>query len=160
MQQPPDQAFEAVLIHLKESRGFDFTGYKRSSLTRRIQRRMSEVGAASYGDYLDYLELHSSEFTALFNTILINVTSFFRDVDVWEYLQTTTVPALLERKKPGSPIRIWSAGCASGEEAYTLAMLLAEALGPEEYRQRVKIYHGTSSRSTAGSSSARSSAAR
>ncbi|MCW2631293.1 MAG: cheR [Pseudonocardia sp.] len=140
MQQPPDQAFEAVLSHLKESRGFDFTGYKRSSLTRRIQRRMSEVGAASYGDYLDYLELHSSEFTALFNTILINVTSFFRDVDVWEYLQTTTVPALLERKKPGSPIRIWSAGCASGEEAYTLAMLLAEALGPEEYRQRVKIY--------------------
>jgi two-component system, chemotaxis family, CheB/CheR fusion protein len=135
-----DPQFEALLIYLKETRGFDFTGYKRTSLTRRVDRRMDQVGAADYVEYLDLLQVNADEFTALFNTILINVTSFFRDQDPWDYLRAEILPQLLQTRAASSPIRIWSAGCASGEEAYTLAMLLAELLGAEEFRQRVKIY--------------------
>jgi two-component system CheB/CheR fusion protein len=133
----PDADFEALLEWLKESRGFDFTGYKRPSLARRVTRRMQEVGITSYGEYRDYLELHQDEFTSLFNTILINVTSFFRDLESWEFLATRVLPDLIARNQP---IRAWSAGCASGQEAYSLAMLLAEQIGVEEFRRRVKIY--------------------
>src|SRR6266545_3433248 len=121
-------------------RGFDFTGYKRSSLMRRVDRRMAQVAVAEYSDYLDYLQVHPEEFTGLFNTILINVTGFFRDPDAWEYLRTDVLPAVLAGRGSDGPIRVWSAGCASGEEAYTLAMLLAEALGLEQFRLRAKIY--------------------
>jgi two-component system CheB/CheR fusion protein len=138
--EPTDPHFEALLVYLKESRGFDFTGYKRSSLVRRVNRRMNQVGAADYRDYLDHLEVHPDEFTALFNTILINVTGFFRDADAWDYLRGEVLEPLVLAKPADSVIRIWSAGCASGEEAYTLAMVLAETLGPEVFRERVKIY--------------------
>ena len=134
-----DEDFEALLRHVKEQRGFDFTGYKRASLARRVQRRMEAVGLHAYDEYLDYLILHPDEFTQLFNTILINVTAFFRDPDAWTYLQDELLPQILRRRE-GQPIRVWSAGCASGEEAYTLAMVLAELLGAEEFRERVKIY--------------------
>ncbi|GAA2534214.1 CheR family methyltransferase [Winogradskya humida] len=137
---PTDPAFEALLVHLKETRGFDFTGYKRSSLMRRVDRRMTQVDSAGYADYLDYLQVHPDEFTVLFNTVLINVTAFFRDPDAWAYLSAEVLPALLAAKPAGAPIRVWSAGCASGEEAYTLAMVLAEALGIDAFRERVKIY--------------------
>ena len=132
--------FEALLDYLKRSRGFDFIGYKRSSLMRRVLKRMQMVGIEGYGDYQDYLEVHPEEFAQLFNTILINVTSFFRDEAAWEYLAQKILPTVLAEKKASDPVRVWSAGCASGEEAYTVAMLLAEALGPEAFRQRVKIY--------------------
>ncbi len=135
-----DTTFEALLTHVKEVRGFDFTGYKRSSLMRRVRRRMDQVEVAEYSDYLDYLQVHPDEFTALFNTIMINVTAFFRDPDAWDYLHNEVLVPMVKGKAPGTPIRLWSAGCASGEEAYTLAMLLGEILGPEEFRERVKIY--------------------
>jgi two-component system CheB/CheR fusion protein len=138
--EPTDPQFEALLVYLKESRGFDFTGYKRSSLVRRVNRRMTHVGISDYPDYLDYLQVHPDEFTGLFNTILINVTGFFRDSDAWDYLGGEVLASLVAAKPADSLIRIWSAGCASGEEAYTLAMVLAEALGPDTFRERVKIY--------------------
>src|SRR5918995_227995 len=137
---PIDPQFEALLIYLKEARGFDFTGYKRSSLMRRVARRMHQVGAADYAEYLDFLQVHSDEFTALFNTILINVTGFFRDPEAWQYLRTDVLPSVIDRKSADAPIRVWSAGCASGEEAYTLAILLSELLGADELRRRVEIY--------------------
>ncbi|HXV94163.1 MAG TPA: CheR family methyltransferase [Pseudonocardia sp.] len=136
----PDPAFEALLEHLREMRGFDFTGYKRSSLTRRVDRRMAQVGVSGYGEYLEHLEVHPDEFTALFNTILINVTGFFRDPETWEYLRTAILPDLLAAKGDDEPVRVWSAGCASGEEAYTIAIVLAELMGADEFRRRVKIY--------------------
>jgi two-component system CheB/CheR fusion protein len=138
--EPDDRQFEALLDHLKESRGFDFTGYKRSSLMRRFGRRMAQIPVQEYSEYLDYLLVHPDEFTALFNMILINVTAFFRDPDAWEYLRTSVLEPLIAARGPDAPIRLWSAGCASGEEAYTLAILLAEILGPEAFRERVKIY--------------------
>ncbi|GGQ63683.1 CheR family methyltransferase [Couchioplanes azureus] len=135
-----DPDFEALLVYLKESRGFDFTGYKRSSLMRRVGRRMAQVDIHAYLEYLDFLQVHPDEFTTLFNTILINVTGFFRDSDSWDYLRAEVLEPLVSTKPADSPIRIWSAGCASGEEAYTLAMALAETLGVDAFRERVKIY--------------------
>jgi two-component system CheB/CheR fusion protein len=138
--QPRDPAFESLLHFLKASRSFDFTGYKRSTLMRRVQKRMQTVEIDTFEAYRDYLEVHADEYEALFNTILINVTSFFRDADAWRVLADEFIPALLARKAAGQPIRVWSAGCATGQETYTLVMMLAEALGPEQFRERVKIY--------------------
>ncbi|MBD3924957.1 PAS domain S-box protein [Nocardioides cavernae] len=134
-----DADFEALLRHIKEQRAFDFTGYKRASLARRVERRMEAVGVTDHDEYLDRLMVNPDEFTQLFNTILINVTAFFRDTDAWDYLRTELLPELLQRRE-GQPIRVWCAGCASGQEAYSLAMALAELLGVDEFRERVKIY--------------------
>lgn len=135
-----DEAFEALLRYMRDSRGFDFTGYKRTTLMRRVRHRMEHAGYTSFEEYLDFLQAGSDEFTALFNTILINVTSFFRDPDTWEFVGAEVIPRLLAERGPNAPIRVWSAGCASGQEAYTLTMLLAEALGVDSFRQRVKVY--------------------
>ncbi|MGY1603123.1 CheR family methyltransferase [Geodermatophilus sp. SYSU D00815] len=131
-------AFEALLVFLRERRGFDFTGYKRPSLMRRVRRRMTEVGIDSVAEYQDFLEVHPEEFTPLFNTVLINVTSFFRDRPAWDNLRERLLPPVVDAA--GSTIRVWSAGCASGQEAYSLAIVLAQVLGADEFRQRVKIY--------------------
>ncbi|OBI50694.1 chemotaxis protein CheR [Mycobacterium kyorinense] len=135
-----DESFEALLRYMRDSRGFDFTGYKRTTLMRRVRHRMAQSGHDTFEEYLDVLQASSDEFSALFNTILINVTAFFRDPDAWEYIAADVIPKMLAERGPDDPIRIWSAGCASGQEAYTLAMLLAEALGSDSFRQRVKIY--------------------
>ncbi|HYH48135.1 MAG TPA: CheR family methyltransferase [Acidimicrobiia bacterium] len=132
--------FEVLLDHLRRSRGFDFTGYNRPSLIRRVSLRMKAVGVETFRDYLDFLQVVPDEFTALFDTLLINVTSFFRDPPAWDHLASEILPGLLAAKNPSDPIRVWSAGCASGEEAYSLAIALAELLGVDEMRQRVKIY--------------------
>ncbi|MBI2884293.1 MAG: PAS domain-containing protein [Candidatus Methylomirabilis oxyfera] len=135
-----DSEFERLLDYLKRERGFDFTGYKRSTLMRRVLKRMQGVQIAGYTDYMDYLEVHPDEFTHLFNTILINVTSFFRDDAAWDYLAKELLPRILADRRADGPIRVWSAGCASGEEAYTIAILLCEALGREAFARQVKIY--------------------
>jgi two-component system CheB/CheR fusion protein len=134
------QEFEALLNYLKKHRAFDFTGYKRTSLKRRVEKRMQSLNYDSFSEYCDHLEVHPDEFEQLFNTILINVTSFFRDPSAWEYLAEKVIPQILERKQGNEPIRVWCAGTASGEEAYTIAILLAEAIGIEQFRERVKIY--------------------
>ncbi|MEY2535863.1 MAG: two-component system, chemotaxis family, CheB/CheR fusion protein [bacterium] len=135
-----DTLLEVLLDYLKQSRGFDFTGYKRASLERRLRKRMEVVGAGDYGDYLDHLEVHQDEFPALFDTILINVTDFFRDPPTWQYFTEEVLPQLLAAIERDDPIRVWCAGCASGQETFTMAMVLAEALGEEDYMRRVKIY--------------------
>jgi two-component system CheB/CheR fusion protein len=129
-----------LLAFIRESRGFDFTGYKRSSIERRIAKRMAEVGADGLVEYSDYLELNAGEFVELFDTLLINVTGFFRDPPTWEHLADHVLPALRAIRDPAAPIRVWCPGCASGEEAYTLAMVLTRVLGDEAFRDRVKIY--------------------
>jgi two-component system, chemotaxis family, CheB/CheR fusion protein len=129
-----------LLQFVKDSRGFDFTGYKRSSIERRVAKRMGEVGTDRHEDYVDYLQMHGDEFAALFNTLLINVTGFFRDPQTWEYLASEIVPQLVAARPADTPLRVWSAGCASGEEAYTLAMVFARVLGDDAFRDRVKIY--------------------
>jgi two-component system CheB/CheR fusion protein len=131
---------EALLEYLRTVRGFDFTGYRRTGLGRRIGKRVSRLGLSSFGAYQDYLEVHPGEFAELFDTILINVTGFYRDEAPWQYLQGELVPALAAEKHADEPIRVWSAGCATGQEAYTVIMVLAEVLGPEQARHRAKVY--------------------
>jgi two-component system CheB/CheR fusion protein len=135
-----DPAFEELLAYVRDSRGFDYTGYRRPTLMRRFEKRMQTVGALDWKAYRGYLETHPEEFAELFNVILINVTGFFRDADTWDVVASEVIPKLLEGRDSADPIRVWSAGCASGEEPYTISMLLAEALGDEAYKKRVKIY--------------------
>ena len=87
---------DGLLEFVNQARGFDLSGYKRSSIQRRVTKRMSEVGVDSYEEYLDYLQLHAEEYVELFNTLLINVTSFFRDAQTWEYLASSVVPQLVD----------------------------------------------------------------
>ncbi|MBP2313755.1 CheR family methyltransferase [Azospirillum soli] len=138
--EPVEPEFEALIRYIQESRGLDFRGYKRTSLQRRIRRRMEEVGCEDFATYHGLLEADPQEFIHLLNTVLINVTSFFRDAEAWEVLKKDVVPRILARRADRGPIRIWSAGCASGEEPYSLAMLFAEAMGKDGFCARVKIY--------------------
>jgi two-component system CheB/CheR fusion protein len=101
---------------------------------------MGDVGVERYEDYLDYLQLHGDEFVELFNTLLINTTGFFRDPPTWEYLASTVLPEVFDSRSADGVFRVWSAGCASGEEAYTLAMVIARVMGDDAFRGRVKIY--------------------
>ena len=135
----PDPGFEHLLEFVRDQRGFDYTGYRRPTLMRRFEKRMQEVGADDWDAYRTYLDQHSEEFAELFNTILINVTGFFRDREAWGIVAEQVIPRLLE-ERGDNPIRVWSAGCSSGEEPYTVAILLAEALGDEGFRRHVKIY--------------------
>src|SRR5438270_4847340 len=134
------EEFDSLLELLKRTRGFDFTGYKRASLMRRVRRRMQMVGVSSFSDYVKYLKQDPGEFDPLFNTVLINVTTFFRDGVPWGFLSEDIVPRVLEKKNSDEPIRVWSAGCATGQEPYTLTMVLAESLGVDAFLRRVKIY--------------------
>ncbi|MGK5554258.1 CheR family methyltransferase [Actinomadura kijaniata] len=134
------EGLQEVLRLLHASRGIDFTGYKRSTLMRRISRRMAALNAPTYADYCDLLEVRPEEFARLLDSLLINVTGFFRDPAAWRVIADRVVPRILADKAPGAPIRVWSTGCATGEEAYTLAIILAEALGIPAFRNRVKIY--------------------
>ena len=135
-----DAAFENLIRYIQESRGIDFRGYKRSSLRRRIALRMEHLHCKRYSDYHSFLEAHPQEFVDLLNTVLINVTSFFRDPEAWDALKLDVLPRLVDAGRHRDQLRIWSAGCATGEEPYSLAMLLCEQLGPAEFSRRIKIY--------------------
>src|SRR5713101_6515692 len=93
-------ACDPLLEYLQRNRGFDFTGYKRSTLLRRINKRMQDIHVSSFTDYVDYLEVHPEEFPQLFNTILINVTAFFRDPESWHHLAAQIVPKIIAGKQP------------------------------------------------------------
>lgn len=132
--------FEALLDYLKQNCGCDLTLYKRASLMRRFQHRMQQLDIENYTNYLQYLQAHPEESAPLLDTILINFSGFFRDADAWDYLANTVIPQIITSKQPQQKIRVWSAGCAGGQEVYTLAMLLGEALGIEQYLQQVQIF--------------------
>ena len=133
------RGIENLLQMLKHTRGFDFTGYKRMTLMRRVQKRMASVGIKDYDRYTEYLEVHPDEYELLFNTILINVTSFLRDPEAWEALRASVIAPLADWPENRS-IRVWSAGCASGQETYTLIMMIAEVIGVDRFKNQVKIY--------------------
>jgi two-component system, chemotaxis family, CheB/CheR fusion protein len=129
-----------LLQELAEQRNFDFRGYKKTTLERRFRRRMFQLNLPDYAQYGDYIRKHPDEINQLLNTILINVTEFFRDPPAWEILRHEIMPSLLKRIKPGHSFRAWSAGCASGEEPYSIAILMAEHFGPRIQDYDVKIY--------------------
>jgi two-component system, chemotaxis family, CheB/CheR fusion protein len=136
----PSQAdlnLEPVVEKISTEHGFDVRGYKRTTLFRRIRKRMADVRCSTVADYLVRLETHPHEYSQLVNTILINVTEFFRDPDAWEYVQRACLEPML-RQGAGQPVRAWSVGCATGEEAYSLSICMAELV--EGQAVPVKIY--------------------
>lgn len=137
----PESAFERVLDLLAERFGFDWHAYKEGTLRRRSERRLGLLPVSAWQEYLEYLRKHPDELAALYRDVLIGVTQFFRDPEHWQYLQNEIIPRLLEgHVDPRSPIRIWSAGCATGEEAYGLAIALLEQLGSDQPAARLQIF--------------------
>src|SRR5205823_12702718 len=107
---------------------------------RGVGRRTSPVHVDGLATYLRLLDRNHEEFTELLNVILINVTSFFRDPDAWRFVRERILPALVREASTTRSLRFWSAGCSSGEEPYSLAMLVAESLGGPASEYDVKIY--------------------
>lgn len=132
-------SLERVFSLLLEQTGCDFSGYKPSTISRRIQRRMVTKKVAELQDYVALLQRSPDEVKLLFRDVLISVTEFFRDPDVFKALQRT-FSQIVAGKKKGDDIRIWVPGCASGEEAYTVAILLADALGDRISGLNIQIF--------------------
>lgn len=129
-----------ILMQLRNSSGHDFSLYKKSTIGRRIERRMSQHDIDDMEVYARYLKEHPAEIQALFKELLINVTSFFRDVEAFEALRNDILPQLFAGKPDGYVFRVWVAGCASGEEAYSIAMLLRELMDETKQEFKVQLY--------------------
>jgi two-component system CheB/CheR fusion protein len=125
-----------ILATLRSRTGHDFSQYKKSTVVRRIERRMAQHEIDRPEAYARYLKEHPVEVQLLFRELLINVTSFFRDPEAFEVLRDEILPRMLQGKPEGFTLRAWVAGCASGEEAYSLAIILRERL--DEVRSDVK----------------------
>jgi two-component system CheB/CheR fusion protein len=123
-----DPKFYILLERLHAEHNFDFRQYKEISLLRRLRRRLSQLHLDSVEKYLDVLSRDPNEHRELLNVLLINVTRFFRDRDAWDVLRERVLPAIVTEAAASHCIRVWSVGCSSGEEPYTAAILIAEAL--------------------------------
>ena len=121
-------ALEKIMILLRAQSGHDFSFYKKGTLHRRIERRMGLHQIAKIADYVRYLRENSQETELLFKELLIGVTSFFRDTAVWEQLKDKVIPDVFAARPEGGVLRAWIAGCSTGEEAYSLAIVFKEAL--------------------------------
>ena len=130
----------ALLKKIYEARGYDFREYKTASVERRIKKRLFEHHLETYEQYSALLDNDPEEYSKLFDTLLINVSEFFRDPDAWDIIANEIIPDILAKKKKGDAIRIWSAGCSSGEEPYSLAVLMSEKLGDAITDYNVRIY--------------------
>ena len=129
-----------ILMQLRSSTGHDFSFYKKSTIGRRIERRMAQHEIVDAAVYARYLKEQPAEMQALFKELLINVTSFFRDPEAFDALRNDILPPLLAAKPEGYVVRVWVAGCASGEEAYSIAMLLRELMDETQREFKIQIY--------------------
>lgn len=129
-----------ILSFLRARTGHDFASYKSATVRRRIGRRMQVTQQGSLGDYADYLVANPEEAKELFGDLLISVTSFFRDSTAFDALATDVIPDLFEGQESNAPIRIWAVGCATGEEAYSLAILLLEEAERRQIAPNVQIF--------------------
>jgi two-component system CheB/CheR fusion protein len=136
------ETLQRILAQVHARTGHDFTQYKRSTILRRVERRMQLNGFTTLDAYLAYLRGNAGEAQAMFNDILIGVTNFFRDRDSWAALQQKVIPNLFRQNGNNNSegIRVWSIGCATGEEAYGIAMLLFEEAAKQEARTHIQIF--------------------
>jgi two-component system, chemotaxis family, CheB/CheR fusion protein len=135
-----NDSLTTIFSLLKTETGVDFSGYKPATLKRRIVRRMALHSLERWDDYVVYLQTNPSELAALERDLLINVTSFFRDPVIFNALKSTVFQEILAQKSPGVAIRIWVAGCSTGEEAYSLAMCWLEYLAAREIQMPIQIF--------------------
>ena len=135
----PEQ-FGTVMSLLRAHTDYDFRCYKKATLERRIQRRMSLHRLETLDEYVEVLREKPGEIGKLYKDILIGVTRFFRDPEAWDALEEEAISKLIGNKRPGAPLRIWVPGCASGEEAYTLAMILTEQMRRQKKDLELQIF--------------------
>jgi two-component system CheB/CheR fusion protein len=133
-------ALNQVLEVVRARTGQEFSGYKRSTVLRRLSRRMQLSGHLTIRDYLAFVRGSAAEAKALFDDLLVSVTTFFRDPDAWESLQTQVIAPLVVHTPVRDPIRVWVPGCATGEEAYTLAILFHEEFERQRTRRELIIF--------------------
>ena len=133
----PTDGLEKIFLLLRSQTGHDFSQYKRSTIIRRVERRMAVHQIDGLEDYLRYMQLTRGEADALFRELLIGVTSFFRDAEIFDEVQKQVIPQLFAGKAPGTAIRVWVPGCSTGEEAYSIAILLRERM--EELKENFKV---------------------
>jgi len=137
----PNIALKSILSILSEYSGVDFLQYKLSTITRRLQRRMSLVSISGFEEYLAYLKDNESEQNIVYEDLLIHVSAFFRDAGTFEYLSKSILPQIIKQTSAKDDVvRIWVAGCATGEEAYSIAICLHELMGSEDFAAKVKIF--------------------
>ena len=130
-----------VLTFVSQKANIDFRNYKQSTILRRLSRRMAVTHLQNLNDYTQYVRLHPEEVAELVKSFLINVTGFFRDREAFDFLRDSVIADLIERQRAnGRTIRAWSAGCSTGEEAYSLALVIADLLGPEIPDWNIKIF--------------------
>lgn len=135
-----EELLRRVLAHVRVRTGHDFSKYKRSTVLRRIARRVQVTRTEDIRDYYDYLRENEDEASALLSDLLISVTTFFRDREAFETLRTQVVPQLFGAKDANETIRVWVPGCATGEEAYSIAMLLLEEAARHEERAPIQVF--------------------
>ena len=136
----PDATLNKIFFLLRNFSRVDFSFYKPGTIKRRITRRMFLRKIDKLEAYLQYLRRHRDEVEALFNDVLINVTSFFREPDSFEALKTVAFPAIMAQKGPNLPIRIWVPGCSTGEEVYSIAIILLESLGEKAPNTQIQVF--------------------
>jgi two-component system CheB/CheR fusion protein len=135
-----EETMQRILSHLRVRSGHDFSSYKKSTIRRRIARRIQVQRAATISDYLMVLRDTPQEAQALFADLLISVTTFFRDTNAFKKLAEVVIPRLFEDKGVADSIRVWVAGCATGEEAYSIAILLLEESVRREMRCELQVF--------------------
>jgi two-component system, chemotaxis family, CheB/CheR fusion protein len=136
-----DRSLRALLSQLRERSGVDFSHYKTPTIMRRLKRRLVATGSPKITDYLRYIHRHPEEYPRLVSSFLIKVTGFFRDPELFAHLREQLLPELIAAaRERGNELRLWSAGCATGEEAYSLAILVADALGDELEKFSIRIF--------------------
>jgi two-component system CheB/CheR fusion protein len=134
------QMLQRLFGQVRARTGRDFSHYKRSTIVRRIRRRMQLAGIEDFGEYVVHVRDHTEEARQLADDLLITVSSFFRDPAIFDALESDVIPTLFEDKGPEDEIRVWSVGCATGEEAYSLAMLLLEAAERHDAPPRIQVF--------------------
>ncbi|MEG4984372.1 chemotaxis protein CheB [Microcoleus sp. BR0-C5] len=142
VEESPEQgdAQASIFALLQSTTGVDFSDYKPTTIARRIQRRMVLYKLDSLDDYAQYLRHNSAEVTALYGEILIHVSSFFRDPEAFEKLKELVFPTITQNKSAEIPIRVWVAGCSTGEEVYSIAICLLEFLGDQAIQPPIQIF--------------------
>lgn len=137
---PRETHLKKIFVLLRAQTGHDFSGYKLSTITRRIERRMVVQQIEGMAGYVKFLQATPAEVDALFRDLLIGVTSFFRDPEAYLELEQVALPLLFAERPPGSLLRVWSTGCSTGEEAYSLAILLVEQMEALKQNYRVQVF--------------------
>jgi len=135
-----DDYVQKIFLNIRSKTGHDFSGYKKNTIYRRIERRMAVHQIERIADYVRLLGENPSEVETLFREMLITVTNFFRDPDAFKILEKKVFSGLLKKRGPDSPLRVWVPGCATGEEAYSVAMLIAETMQRLGVHATVQIF--------------------